>query len=181
MDKQVFSIYKIPLLTSLTLCIVLLALGSISEPLNIFLISLGSMLGMLVPDLEYIIYAYFVEPEKDFSKTVTGFVKHKDISGLLKFINYNKGDIKEKSINSGLFQVAFAIFCVFAISVTTSLFLKALMLSIYVNLLYISIESYYSKNTDDWFWILKNKPEPNSFILYLAGLSLLFIYILTFF
>jgi hypothetical protein len=181
MDKQIVAIYKVPFLTSITLFIVLLALGSVSELASILAVLLGALLGMLLLDLEYVVYAYFVEPEKDFSKSVVGFIKHKDFINFLKYINYHKAEIKEKSVNSGLFQTAFAIFAVFALSATTSYFLKALILSLYINLLYRAIEAYYEKKTDDWFWIFKSKPEPNNFMLYLVGLSALFIYCLTYF
>src|SRR3989304_4124190 len=66
--------YKTQLFISIILSIVLIALKVTTQPVQIGLIVLGTLLGTFILDLDYFIHAYFLEPTSDFSKTLTGFM-----------------------------------------------------------------------------------------------------------
>jgi len=166
MRKNLLSVYKLPLLISTVLAIAFIAMKTARYPLDIGLLVIGSYLGVVVLDLEYIIYAYVLEPEEDFSKTLVGFIKHKDYMNALSFIHYNKGEIKEKSLNSAIFQVVLAPVSILVIYATPSVFVKALVLSIFANTIYRLAESYYEGKTDEWFWTFKKKPDKSGVIVY---------------
>jgi hypothetical protein len=178
MDKRILSIYKIPFFTSLTLVVVLIAINTLVSPLQILYVLLGSFIGMISLDLEYIIFAYSSEPEKDFSRTVRGFLRHGDFSNLIKYIHYNKEGLRENTVNSALFQIAFAIFSIFAISVTPSIIIKTIVLSIYANLFYRSIEAFHTKEIVNWFWAFKKKPTRQGTAAYLVLIATVFVYCL---
>lgn len=161
--------------------IVLVAVKVEREPLAFTGIILGSLLGTFILDLDYIIYAYFLEPGQDFSKTLTAFIKHGDLLNALTYINYHKHNIKDKILNSGLFQIVLGASLFFVASSNTAIFVKALVFSAFVNSLYRLAESYFENRVDDWFWALKNKPTKQVLVVYSTVLLGVFIYCLSIF
>ena len=174
MDKHVFGIYKIPLLVSVTLAIVLIALGTIRAPFEIATILVATFFGTFVLDLEYFLDAFFLDPKKDFSKTLVGFLKHSDLASALKHVYYHKDEFKDCALNSALFQVILAFLSLLVIFATRSLFGQALVLSIFANSIYVLFEHLFNNRTDDWFWILKNKPTRQQVYIYVFAMLIMF-------
>ena len=179
MLKKLLSFYKIPFLISLVLSIVLIALNP-SKPVWYFVqIFLGTFLGTFFLDIEFFLYAYLFEPETDFSKTLLGFVKHGDLINAFLYLNYHKDEIKEKSINSGIFQIVMAFVCISVVFATTYVLMKALVLSIFASSIYRFAESYYKGRVDEWFWAFKKTPGKQTLLIYsvsLVGVLILCLY-----
>ena len=174
-------LYRIPLLLSITLAVVLVALRVERDVLNIVEIALGTMLGTFLLDLDYIIHAYFIEPNSQFSKMVVDYVKHKDIGGLMTFVLVHKNDISEKTLNSALFQVVLAGAALFVLSSSIGMFTKALIVSAFLNSIYRFIEAFLEGQTAQWFWSLKIKQNTASMYSYGLILFAIFFYILILF
>ncbi|OGC76903.1 hypothetical protein A2619_02560 [candidate division WWE3 bacterium RIFOXYD1_FULL_39_9] len=174
MQKSPLSFYKIPLLISLTLGIVVTALGVIRDPMQIAFVFVGTILGTFVLDLEYVLNAIFVEPARDFSKTLLAYLKHSDIANAIRLIQYHKDDFHEKSLNSALFQIVLAFLSVLVIYSSRSFFPKALVLSVYANSIYVLLEYYYQNKLSEWFWTFKTKPGKQGFLAYLGLVVLVF-------
>lgn len=174
-------LYRIPLLLSITLTIVLIALRVENDILNLIVLAIGTLLGTFVLDLDYIIHAYFVDPEAQFSKMVISYIKHKDINGLLTFINVHKNDIEDKTLNSALFQVVLGGAALFVISSEAGIFVKALVLSTFLNSIYRFMESFMEGRTTQWFWSLKIKQGKVSMYGYGFILLVTFFYTLILF
>lgn len=178
MLKKLFNFYKIPLLISLVLSIVLVALSPSRPVLDYTQLFLGAFLGSFFLDIEFFIYAYLFEPSADFSKTLLGFVKHRDFANAFLYLNYHKDEVKDKSINSAIFQIVMALLSISIIFATTFVFIKALVLSIFANTMYKFAEAYFKGPSDEWFWALKNKPTKNGVIAYAVGLVLVLLFCL---
>jgi hypothetical protein len=172
MLKKIWEIYKIQLFVSLALTIVLIATNIINKPVHNALIILGAFMGTFFLDLDYIVYAYFLEPEKSFSKTLQGFFQHRDLAGALNHIYFNKNEVKEKTLNSVLFQIVLAGASLLVVSSTSSLFIKALVLSTFANSIYKMAIYYFDGKADEWFWALKKTPSENTMVIY--GIILFF-------
>ena len=172
------SLYKIPLLISLTLIIALLATTLVSKPLPILMIVVGAFLGTFVLDLEYVLLVYFFEPQSEFSKVLVSFIKHRDFTNVAQYINLHKHGIKDKSLNSAVFQIIIAAVSVFVISSNALLILKALMLSVFASSMYKLAESYFENKTDEWFWALKTPPTKSTILIYAFVLMVVFSYCL---
>lgn len=182
MLKRIFDTYKVPLLLSITLAIALIALNVIREPFEIAWILLGTLLGTFFLDLDYIIYAYFTDTDNDFSKSLRGFAKHNDWSGVLQHIYYHKNEIKEKTLNSALFQIILAGVTVFTVNSEVSFFFKAFVLSAFLNSIYRFIENYFiDKSLSDWFWSLNFRLNKNGLWIYTFAIALVLLYCLNFF
>jgi hypothetical protein len=174
MDVKVFTIYKVPVAISITLAIVLIALGTIRAPLEIAALLTGTFLGTFVLDLEYLLTAVVLEPTKDFSKTLVGFVKHSDLANAVKHIYYHKDEFKENSLNSAIFQVILAGLSILVVYSTRSLFAQAFVLSIFANSIYVLFDYLFHNKTDEWFWALKNKPNRQQVYFYIFAMLIVF-------
>jgi len=181
MFKKIWDIYKIQMLVSLALTIVIIATNVIKTPQAIFLTALGAVLGTFLLELDYFVYAFFLEPEKSFSITLKGFVEHKDYTGAINHIYYNKEEVKDKTLNSVLFQIALAGTALFVASSTSGLLIKTLILSTFANSIYKMVDYYFEGKTNQWFWALKKVPNENGILVYGLVLVLVLVYSLTLF
>jgi hypothetical protein len=176
--KKILSYYKLPLLISATLTITLLALGVIRKPIPMIEIVLGCLLGTFVLDLEYVMYAYILEPNAEFSKSVIGYIKCKDYGGLIGFINTHKSEVIDRALNSALFQAVLVPIAIFAVYASNSLVIKALILSTFANSIYKLIESLFEENYAEWFWAMKVKPSKSGATGFTVLLVLVLVYCL---
>lgn len=179
MIKKIWDIYKIQFIVTLTLVIVIISTKIIKTPITIFLAALGAFLGTFILELDYFVYAYFLEPEKSFSKTLRGFVGHRDLAGAINHIYFNKEEVKEKTLNSVLFQIALAGISIFVASSSSSLFIKTLILSTFANSIYKMADYYFENKSDQWFWALKKVPNENGILIYGVMMVLVLAYSLT--
>lgn len=180
MYSKLGKIYKLPLLISVTLGIVILAVTVQREPLSIAMIFLGTILGTFVLDLDYFLYAYFIEPDTDFSRNIRAFTKHGDIFNAMMHIHYHKDDLKEKTLNSALFQVILVFVTYYAVSAAPTLMVRALILSAFVNSIYRLLENYHKdQGLTDWFWIINRKPTKEGTFLYIGTLVLCLVFFIS--
>lgn len=168
--------YKVPFLISLTVAMVLIAIIVARAPIEIAGILIGSFIGTFFLDIEYFLSAYLFEPQTPFSQTLMGFVKHKDFLNAVAYINYHKDEIKDKSLNSAVFQVVIAAISIFIAFASVSFLFKALIFSIYANSIYRFSEAYFQQKTDDWFWALKTKPTKRGTVIYAIGLIVILVF-----
>lgn len=171
MRKNWLSVYKIPLLLSLTVAIAIVAILVIRNPFAIGFIILGSLLGTFVLDLDYIIYAFIIEPNADFSKSLQSYIKHKDFGNAFQYVQYHKNDMGEGTLNSVVFQLALAGIALFGVSAASSYLIKALILSTFANSIYRLLILYFANDYDEWFWALKNKPSKQNVVVFIVALT----------
>lgn len=176
--KIFFKRYKLPILIALTLGIVFIALPVIKDPLTISMVFIFSFLSVFVLDIDYILQAYFIDPDDAFSKNLKAYIKHGDYFGALRHVELNENTVKDKTLNSGLFQSLFALFCIFVVSSPVYFPIKAFVLAVLANTIYKIIEIYFKKELADWFWSFKKVPDKNGFLLYLLYVCSIFGYCL---
>ena len=179
MIQKFFFQYKIHLLLSITIFILVLAATTQRDALQIVFIFLGSILGTFVLELDYFLYAYFIEPTKGFSQHVRGYVKHNDYTGALNYIWHHKNSLKDKTLNSALFQIVFGALVILTMPSGTNMLLKALILSTFANSIYRMSEEYFSGRINTWFWSLNTKPSSRGVKIYTAFLVVVLIFALT--
>lgn len=178
MLKKLLTYYKLPLLISVTLTVTLLALGVVRKALGITEVVLGCLLGTFILDAEYLMYAYILEPKSEFAKSVFGYIKYKDFAGLIDFINQHKNEVKDKALNSALFQAILVPISIYAVYASTSLFIKAFVLSILASSIYKLIEAYFDGKSDAWFWAIKSRPSKGGVVVYIIFLIIVLIFCL---
>lgn len=172
MLKKIVSIYIMPLLTSTVVAMAILALRVSQNPIEISLILLGAFISVFVLDLDYFLYAYFIETDSDFSRNLRAYFSHRDFSGGLAYLASHKDYIEDKALNSAIFQIALALLSIFLAFSNTNIFLKTIVYSTFANSIYRSIESYIEFGPKYWFWSIKNKPSREIFVIYLIFMIL---------
>jgi hypothetical protein len=158
-----------------------MAIKAESESLQLGFIIMGTLAGMFFLDLDYLIHVFFLEPDAEFSKTVTGFIKHKDFYNAFNYIHYHSDEVKDKTLNSALFQVVLTALMLYVSSSNTSFFLKALVYSSFLNSMYRFSEYYFQNKVEEWFWMLKSTPSKNTLVVYTIVLLGIFVYCISIF
>ena len=172
MPLNIAKIYKIPVLIALTLVVILSSLIVVKDPVQVALILTGSILGVFLLDLDYLLHAYFFDTDTEFAQNLKVYIRDKDYKNALLYMYSSKQLVSEKTLNSVLFQVCLAVLAYFIISSHGNLFLQAFILSAYVNSIYRYAEIYYNhEDPNQWFWIIKDKPTPQGLKMY--GLALI--------
>jgi hypothetical protein len=156
----------IQIFISITVAIVIISLSLFKTPKILLLTTSAALIGTFILDLDYFFYAYFLEPEKGFSQTLRGFVTHRDINNVISHIQHNKGEVSDKTLNSAFFQILLAGITILAVSSTSGIFLKTLIVSTFANSIYRLTDYYFDGQAKDWFWALKKTPNDSGILLY---------------
>lgn len=180
-SKKIVVLYRVQLIVSITLFVVVVALRVERDPLTIIYIFIGSILGTFVLDLDYIIHAYFMEPASQLSGMIKGYMKHRDYRGLFNYIHYHKDELPNKTLNSALFQIVLAALTIFTLSSNTGIFIKALVLSAFLNSIYRLLELYTQGKAAQWFWSLNIKTNGTAVFGFLSALAIALLYAISIF
>jgi len=78
MKSAFFQFYRIPLILGISLGVVIFSTSFKGNITDAILIFLGAILGIFMLDLDYILQAYILEPEDNFSKLFRDYIKSKD-------------------------------------------------------------------------------------------------------
>ena len=181
MKSAFFQFYRIPLILGISLGVVIFSTSFKGNITDAILIFLGAILGIFMLDLDYILQAYILEPEDNFSKLFRDYIKSKDYGGAFDYSIYHADEVENKTLNSAVFQFAMMFFCIFIATSNLSIFYKSLVLSTQLNTIFRFFYFYFQGHGKDWFWILKNQPSKpiifgfNFLVLTMLGLSLIHI------
>ncbi len=167
MLKRFLTIYKLPILISLTLSIVLLALTVERNALNIVYIILGSFIGTFLLDLDYLVHIYFVETQHKNAGIIKDYLKHFDLIGYFDFVNAHKDEFSKKTFHSAVFQVVLGLAAVLIMASTTPLIAKVAILSAFVNSIYKFMEAFFKEQANEWFWSFKVDTNPRNMYTFL--------------
>lgn len=176
--SNLFKYYRLPIILSISLTVVLISQVFRNGYLELTLIFLGCLLGTFFLDLDYFINAYLLDTDSEFSKLLRDYVKQKDYTGALNYIIHHADEVKNKTLNSAVFQVALSFFALYIVRNPVSTFYKALVISILVNSIYRFFYFFIQDEHHDWFWILKKAPGKmfigiyNLILFIVVGLSI---------
>lgn len=176
--NNLFKFYRLQIIISISLVVVLISQVYKTGWVDLSLIVLGGILGTFFLDLDYFIHAYFLDPSDNFSRMLRDYIKQKDFIGALNYNIFHGNDIKNKTLNSAIFQVALCFFLIYLVRVPVSTFYKALVISILLNSIYRFMYFYIQNEYEDWFWFLKKTPGKifiisyNLILLFVVGLSI---------
>ncbi len=174
----ILSTYKLKILVSITLSIVLIALRVEKAPINIIAACVGALLGTFMLELEYIIAAYWTDPDSEFSPNFRELISQGNYATAIIYARKHGYSLKQRTLHSVLFQLVLAFLLYYLVTSFASLLSIALVLSIYIQTFY----AMYEENDEthsivSWFWILKKQPSKGTQILYLLAMVAVLVYI----
>jgi len=154
--------------------LVIVAKGWFDFPyLSIFL---GAALGTILPDIDHIIYVYFLQPQELTSQRVNYMVGKKDFWGALRLLAETRSERKELIFHTVFFQLIFLILTFFVITSTGSVFGRGIVLAFSLHLLMDQLVDLRQMGSlENWFYNspLKIAADKNKLYLWLVGAVLL--------
>lgn len=153
--------------------------------LEILVLWLGGLVGWLMVWLDCLVYIYWLHPETQVSQYIRYHFDRKNFKVGWRLLEQRQGEMEELTLRSALFQIAWVILALFALTSTASIFGKALVMGLGGRILLEEWQGYLSdKQTLKrlLFWQIKRQISNQELQWYLyvitglfAGLSLLLI------
>lgn len=160
--------YKIPLLIALTFAIGVIVFSRNINFTRALLAVSGSVLGILILDLEYILQAYLIDPYNEYSVKIKEYLSQHRYLGFIRYIDENEYKFGEMSIRSVAFQSLLAVFGFYFIMTNVNPFAQCLTISLFANLLYFQVMEFAATKTlDRWFWILEANMTDSAYKAYM--------------
>lgn len=112
----------------------------------------GGVVGTVLPDLDHLIYAYFLRPQEFVSQKTNYLVEKKDIWGTLNFLSETRYERTKIIFHSANFQVIFLVLSFLVLTSSGSLFGEGLVLAFLLHLIVDQIVDLTSTgNLSNWF------------------------------
>jgi len=112
----------------------------------------GGIIGTLFPDVDHLIYVYFLRPDEGISKQVTTLVGNRSFSKGWNMLTESRAGRKNLIIHSAHFQLLFLVFAFLVVTSSGSLLGRGLVLAFSLHILIDQIIDYMeTKNLDHWF------------------------------
>lgn len=138
----------------------------------------GAGLGIVFMKLDGLIYVYFLKPAEPISLDIKNLFKQKQYQLALKELISREKEMKELTLKSALFQIAWIAIALFTISSTASYLGKGLVMAIGFQLLFSQWQAVLANQPLDWvFWQIKTKvglKEQKIFLYLMTTVFLIF-------
>lgn len=124
----------------------------------------GGAIGAILPDIDHLIYVYFMRPQEVTSQRVMNLMQQKKVSATFDLLYRTQSERSKLVFHSAGFQFLFTVLALLVVTSSGSLFGRGLVLAF---LLHLSIDQYFdlkSGNFMTWFsnlpLKLKQKDQP---------------------
>lgn len=112
----------------------------------------GGLIGTILPDVDHLIYIYFLRPQELTSQRVNYMLGKKDLWGSLDLLSKTRSERKELIFHTILFQLIFFVLTFFVITSSNSLVGRGLVLAFSLHLLTDQmVDKLEMGNLNDWF------------------------------
>lgn len=149
---------KKDLITHLIFTLAFLALASFIRhwlALPYYPLWIGGLVGMLLPDVDYLVYIYALKPEKEVSKEATALIEKKSLKSILQswdFLAKTRSEHSDLIFHTAYFQAIFLLFTFLMMTSTGSLFGIGVVLAFTLHLLIDQATDLFEKGgINNWF------------------------------
>lgn len=138
---------------------------------------LGGLVGTLLPEVDHLIYIYFLNPQEHTSLRVMHKVSIKDITGVFSLLADTRTERKNLVFHTALFQLVFVILSFLVITSSGSIFGRGLVLAFLIHLLIDQIIDYVEiGNLNNWFRILKISLDNEKTRIYISVVAVIVLF-----
>src|SRR3989344_5260220 len=95
---------------------------------------IGGLVGAVLPDIDHLIYVYFLKPQELTSQRVFRMVSKGDLNNTYQLLRSTTDERKKLIFHNALLQVVFVVFAYLVISSSANLFGQGLVLGFLVHL-----------------------------------------------
>jgi len=115
----------------------------------------GGLVGVLLPDIDHLIYAYFLKPQELTSQRIGFLVDHKEFWRTIQLIYETRVERKNLIFHTVFFQIIFFVLTFLVLSSSSSLIGRGLVISFSVHLIVDEfIDLHALKSFDNWMNLL---------------------------
>lgn len=137
--------------------------------LNYWPFWVGGIMGLILPDVDHIIYVFFLGPQELTSQRVNFLIKKKDFLRTITLLYETRNDRKNLILHTFLFQIIFLVVTFFIITSSGSLLVRGLVLSFSIHLLVDQLADVFEiKDLKNWTEPFSISIDRRNSIIYLA-------------
>jgi len=148
--------------------------------LQVLLLLAGGIFGWIIVWLDRLVYIYWSHPEAQLSQYTRYYFTKKNWKAGINLMEQRKAEFKELTFRSALFQVAWVVLAVFALTSVASIFGKAMVTGLGLRILYGEWRDYLKdkETLKRWlFWQVKREISNEELKWYLYVMTGIFIWI----
>ncbi len=129
----------------------------------------GGIIGTLLPDVDHLIYVYFLRPQEEVSQKTVGMMGARNINGALELLSNTRASRVKLIFHTFYFQLLFFAFTFFIITSSGSPIGRGLVLAFSLHLLIDQIVDFLETgNIDNWFREVNFKLDKRQALWYLV-------------
>jgi|GEM_PF-4301336 len=175
MIKKLLDIYKIYFFISL-LVSVILVVANIPSPYYVYiLIVIGAFLTPFLYELDFLLYAFILDPSNEVSKNIRSLLKQKNYGGTFLYAHENSQSLENDVLRSifmviGVYAIGFMLLFGYSNYLAISIVLTYLLTSLYLQSL-----SFGNNSWRAWYSFLDFVPKENVAKAFLAVQYVVFV------
>ena len=137
---------------------------------------LGGVAGTLLPDIDHLIYIFFLNPQELTSQRVDFLLKKKEIPRVLTLLSETRSERKNLIFHTFIFQILFFVVAFLVLTSSTSMLARGLVLAFLIHLSVDQVTDFIEiKNLDSWGKLFSDFSSEKYLNLYLTISILLLI------
>lgn len=130
----------------------------------------GGIVGTILPDVDHLIYVYFLRPHELTSQRVSQMLSRRDIKGIFSLLADTRSERTKLIFHSAFFQGIFLILTFLVLTSSGSIFGRGLVLAFFLHLAIDQLVDLVEVgNLDFWFESVKVSVDKEKSRLYMAG------------
>lgn len=134
----------------------------------------GGVIGTILPNIDHLIYVFFLNPQELTSQRVSFLLKRKEIFRIFSLLSETRSERKNLIFHTFVFQIIFIIVTFLVFSSSTSLIARGIVLAFSIHLLVDqSIDMSELKNLNNWGKLSSEDLNYRNSIIYMSVVFLL--------
>lgn len=134
----------------------------------------GGLIGTLLPDVDHLIYIFFLNPQDLTSQRVSFLIRKREVSRVISLLYETRSERKNLVFHSFLFQIIFFVLTFFIVSSSTSILARGLVLAFSMHMMVDQLADIFDmKSLTNWGRFLSNELSYRNSIIYLSASLLL--------
>ncbi len=142
---------------------------------------LGGLVGTILPDIDHLIYVFFLNPHELTSQRVSFLFKKKEFLRVITLLYETRNERKSLIFHTFLFQIIFFILTFFIVSSSSSFLVRGIVLAFSLHLVVDQLADILEvKNLSNWGELFSSELDFSKSNLYIS-VSFLLVFIMGFF
>ncbi len=134
----------------------------------------GGILGTILPDIDHLIYVFFLNPQELTSQRVHFLVKKKDFFRVITLLYETRYERKNLVLHTFLFQIIFLALTIFIMSSSASLLVRGVVLAFLIHLAIDQLADMFdTKSLGNWGQLFSTELNYRWSVLYVSASFLL--------